>query len=311
MTMPHLQERRATEFGAGPEGTDDLRVKLQQTQRQLLQSEKMAAVGQLAAGVAHEINNPIGYVLSNINALSGYVNDLLRLIRTYEKAQLSTPELERLRREVDIDFLAEDIVSLIAESQDGIDRVKQIVHSLKDFSRADDAGECVFSDLQQCLESTLNVVNNEIKYKAEVRRDFAVLPLVECRPSQINQVIMNLLINAAHAIRERGEIGIRTSVHENGALIEISDTGEGIAREYLDRIFDPFFTTKPVGHGTGLGLSLSYGIVRDHGGWIKVDSVIGEGTRFRVWLPRVQAGRPATLQGHHDGGDEFVSRGRA
>jgi two-component system NtrC family sensor kinase len=263
----------------------DLRAQLQQAQRQLLQSEKMAAIGQLAAGVAHEINNPIGYVFSNIGALAGYVNDLLRLIRAYESAQVASPELERLRREIDIDFLAEDILSLIAESQDGIDRVKLIVHSLKDFSRADDCGELVPSDLRQCIESTLNVVNNEVKYKAEVRKEFGDLPLVPCRPSQINQVIMNLLVNAAQAIPHRGEIVVRTSLHDGGGLIEISDTGNGIAPEHLDRIFEPFFTTKPVGQGTGLGLSLSYGIVRDHGGWIKADSELGRGTRFRVWLP--------------------------
>ncbi len=278
---------------AGAVAADDphaLREQLEQAQRQLVQSEKMAAIGQLAAGVAHEINNPIGYVSSNINALSGYVNDLLRLIRVYEKSERATPELERLRREVDIDFLAEDIVALVAESQDGIDRVKQIVHSLKDFSRADDSGDSVPADLRQCIESTLKVVYNEIKYKAEVRREFAELPPVVCRPSQINQVIMNLLVNAAHAIRERGEIVVRTAVHEGGALIEVRDTGAGIAPEHLDRIFDPFFTTKPVGAGTGLGLSVSYGIVREHGGWIKVDSELGAGTCFRVWLPLVPAG---------------------
>jgi len=266
-------------------GAAELRAQLQQAQRQLLQSEKMAAIGQLAAGVAHEINNPIGYVFSNIGTLAGYVNDLLRLIRAYEKAQVNTPELDRLRREVDIDFLAEDILSLIAESQDGIDRVKLIVHSLKDFSRADEGGDFVAADLRQCIESTLNVVNNEIKYKADVRKEFGELPPVPCRPSQINQVIMNLLVNAAQAIDQRGEIVVRTSVHEDGALIEVSDTGSGIAKEHLDRIFEPFFTTKPVGQGTGLGLSLSYGIVRDHGGWIKADSELGRGTRFRIWLP--------------------------
>ena len=278
------------------EDTAELRARLRHAERQLLQSEKMAAIGQLAAGVAHEINNPIGYVSSNINALSGYVNDLLRLIRSYEKAQLSTPELDRLRREVDIDFLAEDIVALVAESQDGIDRVKQIVHSLKDFSRADHGGEFVPADLRHCIESTLNVVNNEIKYKAEVTRDFAELPPVECRASQINQVIMNLLVNAAHAIRERGVIGIRTALHEGGALIEISDTGAGIPQDHIDRIFEPFFTTKPVGEGTGLGLSVSYGIVRDHDGWIKVHSAVGAGTRFSVWLPLKSATKAGGAQ---------------
>jgi two-component system NtrC family sensor kinase len=282
---------RPTYDAAAPlAGAAELRAQLQQAQRQLLQSEKLAAIGQLAAGVAHEINNPIGYVFSNIGALAGYVNDLLRLIRAYEKAGLSTPELDRLRCEIDIDFLAEDILSLIAESQDGIDRVKQIVHSLKDFSRADEGGDFVAADLRQCIESTLNVVNNEIKYRADVHKEFAELPLVPCRPSQINQVIMNLLVNAAQAMEQRGEITVRTALHEGGALIEVSDTGSGIPAEHLDRIFEPFFTTKPVGQGTGLGLSLSYGIVRDHGGWIKAESELGRGTQFRIWLPLHQPG---------------------
>jgi two-component system NtrC family sensor kinase len=282
---------RPTYEAAAPlAGAAELRAQLQQAQRQLLQSEKLAAIGQLAAGVAHEINNPIGYVFSNIGALAGYVNDLLRLIRAYEKAGLSTPELDRLRCEIDIDFLAEDILSLIAESQDGIDRVKQIVHSLKDFSRADEGGDFVAADLRQCIESTLNVVNNEIKYRAEVHKEFGELPLVPCRPSQINQVIMNLLVNAAQAMEQRGEIMVRTALHEGGALIEVRDTGSGIPAEHLDRIFEPFFTTKPVGQGTGLGLSLSYGIVRDHGGWIKAESELGRGTVFRIWLPLQQPG---------------------
>jgi signal transduction histidine kinase len=253
----------------------------------------MAAIGQLAAGVAHEINNPIGYVFSNIGSLAAYVNDMLRLIRAYENLAASTPEIDRLRREIDVDFLTEDVLSLIAESQDGIDRVKQIVHSLKDFSRADEGGEFVAADLRQCIESTLNVVNNEIKYKAEVRKEFAELPPVECRPSQVNQVVMNLLVNAAQAIEQRGEIVVRTALHGQGALIEIADNGAGIAPQHLDRIFEPFFTTKPVGQGTGLGLSLSYGIVKDHHGSIKVDSQLGRGTCFRVWLPLVQPPLPA------------------
>ncbi|HEY2928479.1 sensor histidine kinase [Piscinibacter sp.] len=290
---PVPQPAYASASAAPAAGAAKLRAQLQQAQRQLLQAEKLAAIGQLAAGVAHEINNPIGYVLSNIGALAGYVNDLLRLIRAYETAQLVTPELERLRREIDIDFLAEDILSLLAESQDGIDRVQQIVHSLKDFARADDDGEFVAADLRQCIESTLNVVNNEIKHKAEVRKEFAELPPVPCRPSQINHVIMNLLRNAAQAIGQRGEIVVRTVLHEEGALLEVSDNGSGIAPEHLDRIFEPFFTTRPVGQGTGLGLSLAYGIVRDHGGWIKVDSALGRGARFRVWLPLHRIDAPA------------------
>lgn len=266
----------------------ELHVHLLRAQPQLMQSEKLAAIGQLAAGVAHEINNPIGYVFSNIGTLSTYVNDLLRLVHAYEEMECSSPEVTRMRSEMDIDFLVEDILSLIAESQEGIDRVKKIVHSLKDFSRADDGGPFVASDLLQCIESTLNVAGAELRYRATVRKEFVQLPMVECRPSQINQVLMNLLVNAAQSIKQQGEIVVRTALYEGGALIEISDTGAGIDPAHMDRLFDPFFTTKPIGMGTGLGLSLSYGILEDHGGWIKADSELGKGTRFSVWLPLKQ-----------------------
>ncbi len=264
--------------------THELQARLQQAQRQLLQSEKLAAIGQLAAGVAHEINNPIGYVMSNIVTLSGYINDLLRLIRAYESGSMAA-ELQRLRDQIDIDFLTEDIVALVAESQDGIDRVRQIVASLKDFSRADDGGQAVATDLHQCVESALTMCRNELKYKAVVRTELAALPPVVCRAPRIGQVLINLLVNAAHAIEENGEIVVRALPDGDGARIEIEDNGHGIPAQYLDRIFEPFFTTKPVGQGTGLGLSLSYGIVRDHGGTIKVESTVGRGTCFRVWLP--------------------------
>jgi two-component system NtrC family sensor kinase len=261
----------------------DLRAQLRQAQRQLLHAEKMAAIGQLAAGVAHEINNPIGYVLSNIGALAGYVNDLLRLIRAYERSGASSAELQRLSREIDVDFLAEDILSLVAESQDGIDRVKQIVHSLKDFSRADDGGEFVRADLRQCIESALNMVHTEIKYKSHIRKELAELPPVQCRPTQIGQVIMNLLVNAGQAISRDGEIVLRTSAHEGGALIEVIDNGSGIAREHLDRIFEPFFTTKP--DGTGLGLWVSRTLVEQHGGELTGANHDEGGAVFTLRLP--------------------------
>lgn len=277
---------------------DGLLDQLELTQRQLLHSEKMAAIGQLAAGVAHEINNPIGFVYSNITSLAGYVNDLLRLIRTYEAAGIETPEIARLRRDIDMEFLAEDILSLIAESQDGIDRVKRIVQSLKDFSRSDDGEEFRLADIHRCIDSTINVVNNEIKYKAEIVKDYGDLPEVECLPSQINQVIMNLLVNAAQAIEERGEIHIRTRVEDDGVRIDVRDTGCGIPPDVAHRIFDPFFTTKPVGKGTGLGLSLSYRIVSNHQGWITAEPAQPHGTVFSIWLPlrHVATSQPAELR---------------
>jgi len=268
--------------------------RLQDTQNQLLQSEKMASIGQLAAGVAHEINNPIGYVYSNLGTLEKYVQDTFGLIEQYEQAEgaiadaMMQAQLKAAREKLDIEFLKEDLRALMNESKDGITRVKQIVQNLKDFSHVDASDEWHFSDLHRGIESTLNIVNNEIKYKAEVVREYGDIPEIECLLSQLNQVFMNLLVNASHAIEERGVITIRTGQQGEEVWVEIADTGKGIAPEHIKKIFDPFFTTKPIGKGTGLGLSLSYGIVQKHHGRIEVQSEIGKGTAFRVWLPMKQ-----------------------
>ncbi|WP_434674507.1 ATP-binding protein [Pseudomonas sp. R1-15] len=195
-------------------------------------------------------------------------------------------ELKRLREQVELDFLVEDIPVLIKESKDGIARVGQIVKDLKDFSRVDSSQEWQMANLQQGMDSTLNIVANEIKYKADVVKQYSPLPEVECLPSQINQVIMNLIVNAAQAIGpERGTITLRNGVEGDNVWIEVADNGSGIPPETLQKIFDPFFTTKPIGQGTGLGLSLSYGIVKKHHGEITVRSEVGVGTTFRVELP--------------------------
>lgn len=266
--------------------------RLEDAQGQLLQSEKLASVGQLAAGVAHEINNPIGFINSNLGSLKKQVSDLLSVIAAYERAEpalAASPELLAVIREAkvaaDLDFLRDDIQSLIAESLDGAHRVKKIVDNLKDFSRVDSA-EWQCANLEQGLESTLNIVWNELKYKAEVIRDFAGLPEIECIASQINQVFLNLLVNAAHAIEMHGTITLRTGFDDNVVWIEVEDTGKGIKPEHMGRIFEPFFTTKPVGQGTGLGLSLAYGIVQRHRGQLEVRSELGRGTVFRLTLPR-------------------------
>ncbi len=265
--------------------------KLEEAQSQLLQSEKLASIGQLAAGIAHEINNPIGYVGSNLSTLQGYIEDLLELVTVYESGE---PLLQRepqlferitqIKDKSDIAFLRDDIRSLIAESMDGANRVRRIVQDLRDFSRVG-ATEWQRYDIHSGLDSTINVVWNEIKYKAELVREYGTVPEVDCIPSQLNQVFMNLLVNAAQAIAERGTITIHTDCVAGMARVAVSDTGQGILPENLAKLFDPFFTTKPVGQGTGLGLSVSYGIIKHHGGHIDVRSEPGKGTTFTVCLP--------------------------
>ncbi|NMG45011.1 ATPase [Aromatoleum toluvorans] len=271
--------------------TAELVARVERTQSQLLQSEKMAAIGQLAAGVAHEINNPVGFVSSNLGSLASYVERLFGLLAAYEQLEQELPpdhaaraQIAKARDAAEIDYLREDIPDLLRESADGVARVRHIVNDLKDFSRADE-GEWQEADLNRGLESTLNVVWNEIKYKAEVVREFGELPKVRCIPAQINQVFMNLLVNAAQAIDTSGTITLRSGASDEEAWIEIKDTGKGMPPDVQARIFEPFFTTKPVGKGTGLGLSISADIVKRHKGALLVDSQPGGGTRFRIVLP--------------------------
>jgi PAS domain S-box-containing protein len=269
-----------------------LNKRLEEANNQLMQSEKMASIGQLAAGVAHELNNPIGFVHSNLGTLDGYVHDLMDIIASFENMTAKSVDADSLAEEArlvmeqrDFAFLKDDIFSLLAESKDGLGRVRKIVLDLKNFSRVGEQ-EWQEADLHQGLDSTLNIVWNELKYKSKVVKDYGEIPHVFCLISQLNQVFMNLLVNAGHAIETQGTITIRTRCHgDDKVCIEISDTGKGIAPEHINRIFEPFFTTKPVGKGTGLGLSLSYGIVKRHGGQIEVDSIVGQGTTFRLLLP--------------------------
>jgi signal transduction histidine kinase len=266
--------------------------KLAQAHTQLLQSEKMASIGQLAAGVAHEINNPIGYVNSNLSTLGEYAHDLLEMIGIYELAQTGlTPQaratINASQQRLDIDYLKTDMQAILTESKEGVGRVKKIVQDLKDFSHPDE-GRFLYADLHQGIDSTLNIVANEIKYKADVVKAYGSIPPVECIQAQLNQVFMNLLVNAAHAMpaERRGQIFVRSGMGADETVwIEIADDGCGIPSENLQRIFDPFFTTKPVGQGTGLGLSLSYGMVQKHHGQITVTSAPGQCTCFRIVLP--------------------------
>ena len=261
-------------------------------QEQLVQSEKLASIGQLAAGVAHEINNPIGYVFSNFETLGTYIARMLEMFKAYQEAEdsIGAPDvlarLRAMRAGIDLDYLIEDIPVLMAESREGISRVRKVVQDLKDFSRVDANQEWQWANLHAGIDSTLNIVSNEVKYKADVVREYGDIPEIECLPSQLNQVFMNIIVNGAHAISGgRGRITIRTGAAGEHVWVEISDNGSGIAREHLPRIFDPFFTTKAIGSGTGLGLSLSYGIIQKHHGQIEVQSEPGQGTTFRITLP--------------------------
>ena len=263
-------------------------------QEQLLQSEKMASIGQLAAGVAHEINNPIGYVHSNLGTLHEYIGALLALIECHEAAlQSDDPAAHRddvraKRERLDIDFILGDLPKLLAESREGIERVTKIVQDLKEFSHVGRDEAMRPADLHKGLESTLNIVWNDLKYKVRLEKHYGELPLVECHQSEINQVLMNLLINAGQSIEKRGSITIATGVENGEAWICIADTGSGIAPEALQRIFEPFYTTKAIGSGTGLGLAIAYSIVANHHGRIEVNSTPGVGSGFRVVLPVVQ-----------------------
>ncbi|MEL4890920.1 ATP-binding protein [Xanthomonas protegens] len=266
-------------------------LRLNGAQEKLLQSEKMASIGQLAAGVAHEINNPIGYVHSNLGSLQEYLRSLFTLIEAYERAlrapdpKALIPEIDDIRNRFDIDFISRDLPQLMAESREGIERVTRIVRDLKDFSYSGREESWKLVDLHSGLESTINIIWNELKYKVTLERHYGNLPLVECLPSELNQVYMNLLLNAGQAIGERGTIVVSTGQDGEEVWIEFKDSGAGIPADLLQRIFDPFFTTKPVGSGTGLGLSISYGIVNKHHGRIDVSSTVGEGSTFRIVIP--------------------------
>ncbi|MDR6984110.1 two-component system NtrC family sensor kinase [Rheinheimera pacifica] len=261
-----------------------LEAQLQILKEQLLQSEKLASLGQLAAGVAHEINNPIGYVSSNMKMLAEYSDSLINLVKLLS-LQLDEAQRLPLLAQFDFDYVCADLPKLVQESEQGLSRVVDIIHDLKDFSHIEEA-EFVEADLHQGIQSTLNLVANELKYKADVVKDFAKLPSVHCIPSQLNQVLLNLLINAAHAMEQHGIIRISTGCDDNWVWFSVSDTGKGMDPAQLGRIFEPFYTTKPKGQGTGLGLPLSRSIVEKHQGVLDVSSTPGVGSCFTVKLPR-------------------------
>lgn len=268
-------------------------VDLKATQARVVQQEKMASIGQLAAGVAHEINNPMGFISSNLGTLGKYVarfNDFIQaqsdLIETLADKDAAAA-LRDKRKALKLDYILEDGSELIKESLEGAERVRTIVKNLKSFSRVDEA-ECKDADINECIVSTINIVWNELKYKASLIKELGDIPLTKCYPQQLNQVFMNLLVNASHAIEKQGEITVRTW-HDNASIYaSVSDTGCGMTSAVVNRIFEPFFTTKEVGKGTGLGLSITYDIIKNHNGDINVESEPGKGTTFIVTLPIVE-----------------------
>jgi signal transduction histidine kinase/HAMP domain-containing protein len=265
-------------------------AELKETQSQLVQSEKMASLGQLTAGIAHEINNPINFVSANVRPLQRDIASLLEVLRRYAEIDPSNgvaekiAEIRSLRDELELDYVVEEIDQLIKGIEDGARRTAEIVRGLRNFSRVDES-DLKRTNVHEGIDSTLILLHNIYKDRIEVVREYGELPEIECFPGQLNQVFMNLLTNAVQAIDGTGTITIRTASTGDAIRIEIADSGPGIPASIRERIFDPFFTTKDVGKGTGLGLSISLGIIRKHNGTIAVDSPPGGGTTFTLTLP--------------------------
>lgn len=271
---------------------------LEEAQEQLVQSEKMASIGQLAAGVTHEINNPIGFSLSNLNTLSEYVDSFIKLD---ELVSASIPSLDShalaeqypaLRKQEDIEFIVGDVKSLLVDSIKGLNRVRDIVANLKKVTHAGEL-EMEKCNINDIIEESIKVVWSELKYKMEVEKEFATVPLISCHTGEIHQVLMNLFLNASHACEDKGTLTIKTFTQtikeKEWVIVQVADNGKGMSKEVRKKIFDPFFTTKPVGVGTGLGLSVSFGIIEKHQGKIKVTSEEDKGTTFIISLPVEQA----------------------
>ena len=263
---------------------------LKMTQSKLLQKEKMASVGQLAAGIAHEINNPIAFVASNITTCGKYLSRLDKFIHFVEDEFLANYDQNRRKiydekkKKDKLDFIIKDGNELISESSEGIQRVREIVESLKGFSGIDQAEKQAVG-INSCVELTLSLISNELKEKKNIRTDFSDLPLIECTPHKLNQVFLNIILNALHAIEDNGEVAIRTNCDQKNIYVVIQDTGVGISEHEMARIFEPFFTTREVGSGKGLGLSMSYDIMKEHGGEIEVESLLGKGSTFTIIIP--------------------------
>lgn len=276
---------------------------LKEAQSQIVHQEKMASIGQLAAGIAHEINNPLAFIISNLESLRAYTlrngqfvtmqeETVTALMKAQAEGNINEESaaivnaLKKAKRSLKIDYIIRDTEDLIKETLDGASRVKNIVQDLKGFARVE--SENKLANINDGIESTINIIWNELKYKATLIKEFGDLPLINCNQGQLNQVFMNLIVNAVQAIDIQGEIRIKTRFMENYIVISISDTGSGIPSEILHRIFEPFFTTKEIGKGTGLGLSVTYDIIKKHHGDIRVESQVGKGTTFTIRIPVVE-----------------------
>ena len=272
-------------------------TELEQTRAQLIQSEKLASIGQLAAGIAHEINNPLGCMYANLDVLSGYINNITQLISANQQlttqlrqTQLSDTiteqlnHIEQLQTQLDINYILTDMPELISEALSGTERVKEIVADLKDYSHMRQHA-MAFEDINQLIEQAISISNNETKYTLHINKQFSPIPKVECWRGKITQVILNLLLNANQATNDDGQITISTNADEQYVYINLKDNGCGISQENLPKIFDPFFTTKDIGKGTGLGLHICHTIICGHGGTISATSTLNKGTQFNIKLP--------------------------
>lgn len=299
LNLRHLNENLGNQVRWLRETKDEL----SRAQGQLVQSEKMAALGQLVAGVAHELNNPISFVYSNTVLLNESIAQLLKLVDYYDSANMPEEIKKKaavLKNDLDYDFLIRDICQTVEDCHEGSRRVRDIVLNLRTFSRLDDS-ELQHADVTEGIESTIRILGQYFRSdRVLVHRDYAAMPKIECYSGQLSQVWMNLMVNAAQAMNSRGELWIKTRVEGNRALVSFRDIGPGIPEDLLSKIFDPFFTTKPAGEGTGLGLSIVHGIVERHGGEIRVESITGVGTTFTVELPIVR------LQSKIEANDEPV-----
>lgn len=278
------------------EEAQEMHKELKETQEQLLQTEKLAAIGQLAAGVAHEINNPLGYIISNFDIFKQYGFVYAKFIESYKKLIFAlnkddfemtkgvADDAQQMMDDLNLEFISQDLSNLLKDSKDGLEHIKKIVSDLQTFSRTS-IEEMGMENVEDLLENALSLMSNEVAYKAELIKDFQGVPSVLCNPSRLSQVFFNIIINALQSMEEKGKIKISTSVDSNYVYVTVSDTGSGISKENQQKIFNPFFTTKPVGKGTGLGLSISYDIIKQHQGDIQVESELGKGTKVIVSIP--------------------------